>query len=207
MVSLHLYRFARESREKFRFRGIFWVLRGAEPPAPQSVKLSVLRRWSRLGDQWIETGTYLGSTTAFLSKRATSVVTIEPEPRLAQLAERRFARKKNVTVINATSEDAFTNAVRELTGSVAFWLDGHYSAGITHRADEETPAKMELEAIAKEIGRFTHVTVFVDDFRSFSGSRKEKSSYPPRAFLVDWAESQGFSWTVEHDIFVAQSRS
>ena len=205
MFRLRVHRFVRSLRNFLRVREFVWVLAGAKPPAPQSVKMRVLRRWSRPGDVWVETGTYLGDTTSNLRRIGSAVVTIEPEPTLAEMARRRFSRFQNITVVNGTSEEAFPDVVASVSGSVSFWLDGHYSAGITFLGESETPVESELRSVTNQIERFDSVTVFVDDFRCFGASRNAVGPYPSRAFLVDWAETNGLQWTVEHDIFVARS--
>jgi hypothetical protein len=53
-----------------------------------------------------------------------------------------------------------------------FWLDGHYSAGITARGDIATPISLELEAILSHPVK-SHV-ILIDDARDFTG----KDSYP-----------------------------
>ncbi len=183
-----------------------WVISGWASPAPSYVKRSVLKRYSNPEDSWVETGTYFGATTAFLSRRAVRIFTIEPEPQLAALAEERFRKKKNVTVLNGTSEQKFRETLEHLQGPVAVWLDGHFSAGVTFKGDSETPIKHELEVLEQKIQDFTRLTVFVDDFRSFADSSLADGTYPPRADLVRWAERVGLGWTVEHDIFVAWKR-
>ena len=90
-----------------------------------------------------------------------------------------------------------------LNGDVAFWLDGHFSAGATFEGDIDTPILGELSAIKENLHRFSQVSIFVDDFRCFDPSNSEFSDYPERKVLVDWATDSGLSWTVEHDIFVA----
>jgi hypothetical protein len=206
MFRFRLRRLVRKIWNASRLRELAWILRGAQPPAPQSVKMSVLRRWSNPGDVWVETGTYLGDTTATLGKIGSAVISIEPEPTLAEMARKKFSRVQNVNIINQTSEDAFPEAVASVSGSVAFWLDGHYSAGITFLGEQETPVKSELQTIANQIERFDSVAVFVDDFRCFGASRSAIEPYPSREFLVNWAETNKLGWTVEHDIFVASSR-
>lgn len=46
-------------------------------------------------------------------------------------------------------------------------------------------------------------TVLVDDFRCFDPANPEYATYPRRVWLVEWAERNDLSWTIEHDIFAA----
>ena len=115
-------------------------LRGFSMPAPANVKRAVLLRYGRETDTWIETGTYLGDTTAFLARRAKRVYSIEPEPTLARQATRRFSGVENVTIVEGLSEDNLAGILSEIEGPVSFWLDGHYSAGITFKDRPTRPS-------------------------------------------------------------------
>ena len=172
-------------------------------PAPQDVKWAVLERYGSGAQTWVETGTYLGDTTALLARWAPTVFTIEPEPTLASNAAKRFEATPGVTVMTATSELALPQILQSLTGTVSFWLDGHYSAGNTFLSDNETPITAELAEIERHLARLSHVAVLVDDMRCFDPTQQAFASYPSRSFAVDWANRNALSWTIEHDIFVA----
>jgi hypothetical protein len=182
-----------------------WRRRGFDMPAPSAVKWAVLERYGFPQGEWIETGTYLGDTTAVLARKARHVWSIEPEPTLARNAVARFANAGQVTIVNGTSEDRLQELLDAVTGdSVSFWLDGHYSAGVTFQGEKDTPIRQELELIEKRLPDWRSVAVMVDDVRCFDPSDPLFTSYPPREWLVDWAVRNGLSWTIEHDIFVAR---
>ena len=181
-----------------------WSRRGYAMPAPQAVKWAVLRRYGIPSSLWIETGTYLGDTTAFLAKGAKHVYSIEPEPQLAARARTRFAKHERITIVEGTSEDRFGELVAGVEqGPVSFWLDGHYSAGMTYQGESDTPIRDELSTIERNLDRLESVAVLVDDVRCFDPDNPHFAGYPSRAWLVDWAERNGLPWTIEHDIFVA----
>jgi hypothetical protein len=182
---------------------LLWSKNGWTVPAPSRVKWSILKRYGSGAVTWIETGTYLGNTTSLLARLGKSVYSLEPEPNLAKSAVSRFKAHSHVQIINKSSEEAFPELLSEIKGSVAFWLDGHYSAGITYRGANETPIRTELGQIEKWIENFTHLVVLVDDFRCFGESDVVGAEYPSRSFLVNWADRLRLSWTVEHDIFIA----
>ncbi|MDD2857597.1 MAG: hypothetical protein PHU75_02885 [Candidatus Nanopelagicales bacterium] len=180
-----------------------WPLRGYSVPAPQHVKLGVLRRYGHAGGTWVETGTYLGDTTAVLARTALRVHTIEPSADLAQRARQRFVDHPNVTIHEGLSEDLLPGILDTIDGTLSLWLDGHASGGITHTGPVVTPIREELAAIEQRLDRWDSVTVLVDDFRGFGALAGEEGAYPSRSSLVQWADRCGFGWTVEHDIFVA----
>ena len=180
-----------------------WKSLGWSVPAPHAVKIDVLKRYSNSKMTWVETGTWMGDTTSALSAMAFHVHTIEPQLDFVNLAKIRFKNVGNVSLHYGSSEQLFGQILNDLNGEVAFWLDGHFSAGATFEGDIDTPILGELSAIKENLHRFSQVSIFVDDFRCFDPSNSEFSDYPERKVLVDWATDSGLSWTVEHDIFVA----
>ena len=183
---------------------IRWQRRGFEAPSPQFVKRSVLFRNGLRNSTWIETGTYLGETTSFLARRSPFVYSLEPEPVLFARAARRFAKTANVRILQGTSEAVLPALLPALSGSINFWLDGHYSAGATYKGSQDTPVADELDCIAKNLVRFDRVCVLIDDVRLFAGGASEDTGYPPLDYLAAWAKENGFRWHVEHDVFVAK---
>jgi len=180
-----------------------WASRSFAAPAPQLVKWAVLERYSRPGDIWVETGTFMGETTDFLSRIGSLVYSIEPSPELSEAAMLRFARTPKVTIIKGLSEECLPELIQTLGGSVSFWLDGHFSEGVTFQGPTDTPIVMELAAIQANLHRFDRATILVDDVRCFDPLIAGFESYPDRSKLVDWAISNSLGWTIEHDIFVA----
>ena len=199
---------ARGLYRAFRFRfteASEWKSRQYAAPSPVLIKRQVLMRNSAPNATWVETGTFLGETTKFLAPTAKHVFSLEPEPALFRRAKQRFANTPNVSIINVTSEVCFPSLLPTLSGTVNFWLDGHYSAGVTFRGNADTPIIEELAQIEANLQRFSKVNVLVDDVRCFNPSLAEYSSYPPIDFLVDWATRNKLGWHIEHDIFVARS--
>lgn len=185
----------------------WWRREWASPAAP-SVKRRVLKRHSIPGATWVETGTYRGDTTAFLSRLGQGVVSIEPDLQLYVGASKRFANDERIRLINGTSQEVLEAVLQTLAGPVCFWLDGHFSGPGTYRSDHDTPIEFELDAIARRLSSLQPVCVLVDDFREFPpASAPGVSSYPTRHSLVEWAVANDLAWSVEHDIFIATSQT
>ncbi len=182
-----------------------WSNRKFTAPSPHFIKQTVLLRNGINDATWIETGTYMGDTTNVLSKVAQMVYSIEPEPTLFSKAEQKFRNVDNVKIIKGLSEDIFSNLLPTLKGDICFWLDGHYSAGITYKGPQDTPIIDELKAIGSNITSMGKIVVMVDDVRCFNPKNPEYSTYPPVDFLVDWARKHNLSWHIEHDIFIAKN--
>jgi hypothetical protein len=62
--------------------------------------------------------------------------------------------------------------LKSISEPCLFWLDAHYSAGITAKGEEETPIQQELEIISKHSCK-NHI-ILIDDARLFNGTK----SYP-----------------------------
>ena len=183
-----------------------WLEAGFDVPAPAVAKRSVLERYTLPRATWVETGTNMGNTTAFLSRFAARIFTIEPMPELYDAASKRFADAPQIEVIKGVSEDVFPNLLPKLSGPVCFWLDGHFSGDGTFRGELDCPVREELQAISDNINNWDGVSVMIDDMRCFDPSNPGFSQYPTRSFLVNWADSHGLTWDIEHDIFIARSR-
>ena len=182
-----------------------WQSRGFCMPCPTIVKHLVLERNSVKNATWVETGTYLGDTTFFLSKISNMVFSIEPEEKLFNNASNRFKESTNVNLINSTSENAFPSLLSTLKGDVNFWLDGHYSAGITFQGENDTPIRQELSCIENNLTNFNNICICIDDVRCFDPSQSEYLTYPDINFLVNFAQKNKLKWHIEHDIFIAKN--
>ena len=183
---------------------LVWIKNNFSPPSPGYIKRRCLVRHTSRNTIWVETGTYLGQTTKFLAKKSKKIITIEPQLQLFKNAKKKLSRFKNVDVILGTSEDVFPGLLPKLNGEVNFWLDGHYSEGITYLGKRETPIIEELSNIADNLENFSSIIIFVDDVRCFGLEENEMNGYPSIMILVEWAEKNKFSWYIEHDIFVAK---
>jgi hypothetical protein len=122
---------------------------------------------------------------------------------LAEGAVLRFSADDTVTVVAGTSEAILPTLLAQVSGNVSFWLDGHFSAGLTHKGPTDTPILAELAAIEERAHAFSDLTVFIDDVRCFDPTQPEYVDYPARSTLVAWADRMALSWTIEHDIFIA----
>jgi hypothetical protein len=187
-----------------------WTRTYFKSPAPQIVKWSVLSQWGGKSC-WVETGTFLGDTTLYLAKLAKLVKSIEPSQKLAADAVSRLKPFANVEIVCDLSENILDELVSKLISKgesdFSFWLDGHFSEGITFQGPVDTPIQTELNIIGKHLQNIELVTVFIDDVRCFNPRRDEYRTYPDLNFLVDWATSNQLYWVIEHDIFIATNRN
>lgn len=162
------------------------------------MKHDTLREYGRRFDlsRLVETGTYVGDTVSALRDAFDHIVSVELDEALFEAARRRFAGIEHVELVHGDSGDVMPAIVAGIDGPTLFWLDGHYSAGITARGREDTPIIRELEAIfaANDPG---HV-ILVDDARCFTG----EDGWPSVAALRNrvQAHAPDFVFEVDADI-------
>ncbi|HEY9855446.1 MAG TPA: hypothetical protein V6D05_06905 [Stenomitos sp.] len=116
-------------------------------------------------DVFVETGTFMGATTAIASEVFAEVHTIELSTELFAAARQRFAALPHVQVHLGDSSQVLHELLPSVAGRVVFWLDGHYSMGITAKGDKNTPVIEELTAIRQNPQ--IDPVILVDDLRCF----------------------------------------
>jgi hypothetical protein len=126
-------------------------------------KLAVLLRDRLNLKRAIETGTYRGGSTRILSGLFPSVITIEVVPALARAAETSLAGIAGIDVRQGDSSDVLPRVVDAATPTL-YWLDGHWSGGVTGGAEAECPVLAEISAIA---GGHPDDCILIDDARLF----------------------------------------
>jgi hypothetical protein len=202
----NLNRLRKEARSVDEFKA--WADRQYAAPSPTKVKHQVILRNGIPNAIWIETGTYKGDTSKILAKNAQQVFTLEPAEILYEAAASRFKAIPNINVIFGSSEEVFPNLLPKVSGEVNFWLDGHYSTGITYQGQQDCPLIEELIQIEKNISNFSQLVIMIDDIRYCINPKIHQfTGYPKIDFFVDWAKNNDLYWHIEHDIFIIKSKS
>lgn len=128
------------------------------PPAALTLALQ-----RRLGmEDFIETGTFHGHTTAWAARHFARVTTIELSPTYHAAAQARFRAQPGVRVVAGDSVSALRTVVPVLTSPAIFWLDAHWSGLDTAGREAECPVLAEIALI--NASPLAHV-VLVDDAR------------------------------------------
>lgn len=147
---------------------------------------------------FFESGTYLGNTVFGIKDAFDEVYSVELSRDLAALARERFAGDQHVHIIHADSSVALGAFLQRLDRPALFWLDAHYSAGITAKGKVQTPVKDELRAIlAHPIKRHC---ILIDDVKDFNGS----NDYPTVAEILQMVRELGgdsYEARVEGEVF------
>ena len=154
---------------------------GWTAPLPPLLKRSFLRGIAR--DEHarilVETGTYLGDTTWWFRNDFERLYTVEVDPFLHEEAKHRFASLSQVEPSFGDSSTILSSIVPRIDSKALYWLDGHYSAGITGSGTTHCPVMAELEAIYG-LAKVPFVVV-IDDARCFG----DDPSYPTVSCVRD----------------------
>jgi hypothetical protein len=112
---------------------------------------------------FVETGTFMGDTTAAVADLFEQCFTIELSDQLYHRASERFSKTGNVRCLQGDSGRMILDLIRnDLSGPALFWLDAHASGGITVDAGYD-PIFAELEAIFADPE--TEHVILIDDAR------------------------------------------
>lgn len=166
-----------------------------------AVKWKTLSEFFSDNSPVIETGTYLGETTAFLATKYISVKSFEPYAPLASYNTNRFKQNTSVTIINKTSEDGLHQAMSDHQGVINFWLDGHFSGqGTFGDIENASPILLELNAIFswEKVSPDNRAFIAVDDARLFTG----KNGYPTILEIAKICDQHGYGLSVFNDIIL-----
>ena len=161
-------------------------------------KQRVIKDYARRFDLpvFVESGTHVGNMVEAVREDFQDIYSIELAPALAAQASARFAGLSHIHLVQGDSGEILGEVLAGIERPCVFWLDGHYSAGITAKGPLETPIEKELGHIAAHALAHQHV-ILIDDARLFTGA----GDYPHVRQLEDWAARAGFtSCTIEDDI-------
>jgi hypothetical protein len=174
-----------------------WKKAGCPVPPPHLVKQGVLRECAKIYQLrvFVESGTCYGDMVEALKGEFDRLYSIELSPYLYGKCLMRFGKVKHITLIQGDSGVELKRVMEKLDQPALFYLDGHYSSGMSIKGDKETPICEEIRAIlgAK---RLDHVIV-IDDARCFGVD----PDYPPLEELERLIHSyrQDLRMTVEND--------
>lgn len=176
---------------------IEWESKGRPVPPPHFVKQRTLRSFAeKFGlNVLVETGTCHGKMVAAMKQDFEQIYSIELSKELHEKAKKRFAGEENIELIQGDSGIELGNLMNIIDQPALFWLDGHYSAGVTAKGSKDTPIYEELTHIfnARDRG---HV-IIIDDARCFGAD----PAYPGIEELSEFIISKrpDSSITIEDD--------
>ena len=175
-----------------------WEQQGRPLPGPGYFKQTVLLRYAReFGlNTLVETGTYTGDTLAALKDHFERIYTVELNPELVRRVRERFRHEPHVSLLHGDSAERLPEILAKLSAPALFWLDSHYSGGVTALGSQITPILEELDAILAHPVR-GHV-LLIDDARDFRTDKGHPTLDALQAFIA--ARRPLLQFTVEDDI-------
>lgn len=119
---------------------------------------------------FVETGTNIGQSTVMVSGLFSQVLSVEADAALATCAQTLVSSMKigNVEIHEGDSVRFLQQLTGEQVDSAVFFLDAHYSRGLTSRVYGVCPLEQELAVI---FGKSDRPVVVADDVRDMTGRK------------------------------------
>ena len=175
-----------------------WERQGRPSPPPHIVKEELIKDYAKTFDTQIliETGTYLGDMVHAMKKSFSRIISFELDHNLAVQAQQRFANDPHIEIVEGDSGKLLDEHLATINEPCLFWLDGHYSGGITAKGALETPIKNELTVILSHPVD-GHV-ILIDDARCFTGENDYPTLDELKTLVAERKPNHKFS--LEHDV-------
>ena len=162
-----------------------WEQAGQPLPGPGVFKRSVLRLY---GEEFglttlVETGTFTGDTPAALKDAFQRIYSVELNSELVRRVKERLRDEAHITILPGDSETRLPEILEQISEPALFWLDSHYSGGITSLGSKVTPILGELAVILSHPVE-GHV-VLIDDARDFRHDKGHPTLDELQAFVAD----------------------
>jgi hypothetical protein len=181
-----------------------WITEGSKLPPPHESKRLCILQMQRIYkiNILIETGTYMGEMVKAMAPYFKKILTIELSKEIHQETSKKLSHLHNVSFLQGDSTDVLPDILKNITEPAIFWLDGHYSAGITARGKKDTPIIEELNSIKYSLYKDRHV-ILIDDARLFT-ENSEHNDYPTVREINEWVNLNipNSSLINEHDIIM-----
>lgn len=154
--------------------------------SPHSIKQSVIKGYARkFGTPiFVETGTCLGEMIYAVKETFNKIYSIELDEELYLGAKQLFSKYDHIAILHGDSKNVLKSIFDAIYEPTIFWLDAHYSGGITTKGEKDTPVMEELQII---LNQFEHrCVILIDDARCFNG----KNDYPTLETLRDFIQNR-----------------
>jgi len=173
-----------------------WVNKKREKDIQNKNESSIFEYKNRFNPKiFIETGTYHGNMVNAMKDRFEKIYSIELGDELYEAAKKRFANNKHIEIIHGDSGKELSRLLGRISEPALFWLDAHYSGGITARGSIDTPIERELQVIMQHPIK-EHV-ILIDDARHFTGT----NNYPTKTMIENIAQEHNRSFEMKDDNF------
>lgn len=180
-----------------------WEARGKTPPTSSRFKQQFVRNYASEHNLrvLIESGTYFGSMVAACMNDFDSIYSIELQRSFYLRARRKFRLYRHISIICGNSSAELASVLEQIEQPCLFWLDAHYSGGLTARGPLETPIMKELDTIFAH--RVAGHHILIDDARCFDGTH----DYPTLRDVADCATLHRYTCSVQDDVIRLRRQS
>lgn len=163
-----------------------WNQNGHPLPPPHYIKQNLVNDFATVFGYtvFIETGTYLGRMVYAMMNRFPKIYTIELSKELQNRAAKLFRDRPHIKCLWGDSGKVMKDLMPEIKEGAIFWLDGHYSSGITAMGETICPVLNELRAISS-YDKYNHI-ILIDDARLFLTGDQQ---YPLYTDLVTFVKN------------------
>ena len=170
-----------------------WLKKGKPIPPPHLIKQETVKEYARKFSIQIliESGTYLGDMVFAMKNIFSEIHSIELDTNIYAKTKKRFANIENIHIIQGDSSKVLPELLTLINQPCLFWLDGHYSGGITAKGVLNTPILNELKSIFSH--KITDHVILIDDARCFTG----EEDYPSIKDLRNFISREKPSWVFE----------
>jgi hypothetical protein len=146
----------------------YWKLRGEPRRIPHLLKQRAVLEYAQAFGltTLVETGTYYGEMVAAVAQRFRRIYSIELDPRLAELARKRFRSYSHVEIVEGDSQAVVPQLLQRIDERCLWWLDAGY-CGWVGRVGNTNRLSTELTAILDDHIR-DHV-ILMDDADGVNG--------------------------------------
>jgi len=170
----------------------WWKLRGEPRRIPHLIKQRTVVEYAQVFalTTLVETGTYYGEMIAAVVHRFRRIYSIELDPRLARLAQKRFRRYPYVQIIEGDSQRAVPELLQRLDEPCLWWLDAGYCGWV---GDIGNPNRLGSEFSVILADKIQNHVILMDDADGISG----EGGSPTLPELIAWIQSNYPSRNVE----------
>lgn len=141
-------------------------------------------------DILIETGTADGEMVNATKNIFSKIYSIELDEFLYRFTKKRFSKDNHISLYQGDSSKVLPEILSNVKKPCIFWLDAHYSGGITAKGSIETPIMNELNSILDT--ELNHV-ILIDDAILFTG----KNNYPTIKEVKELFMKKNSNWILE----------
>ena len=176
----------RNNKRRQRRELVEWEADGRPVPPPHIVKQHVIKEFAKKYhlNTFVETGTFHGDMVEAMMQSFDKIVSIELNPILFKRAKERFKTVNHVQILHGDSSRVLEDILGEIQSPALFWLDAHYSGGMTAKGEKDTPIIEELKLLLRDPGK--QDVIIIDDARLFGSD----PAYPALEELINFIKSK-----------------